>query len=133
MTTENEKFQRSDLAATRRWVIKVGSALLTDDGKGINETIIASWAAQISAMREQGIEVVMVSSGAVAAGIKRLGWARRPERMHELQAAAAVGQSELVHTYERAFGAHGASCSSASMAMTWRPIRFCVSGDFWNM
>ena len=111
MTTENAEFLRTDLAATRRWVIKVGSALLTDDGKGINETVISSWAAQIATMREQGIEVVMVSSGAVAAGIKRLGWPHRPETMHELQAAAAVGQSELVHTYERAFGAHGLHCA----------------------
>ncbi|WP_237060484.1 glutamate 5-kinase [Microbulbifer sediminum] len=95
---------RQQLAASRRWVIKIGSALLTDNGRGVNCAAIANWAAQIAALRSAGIEVLLVSSGAVAAGMDRLGWRRRPESIHQLQAAAAVGQSHLVQVYEQAFG-----------------------------
>ena len=98
---------REELASARRWVIKVGSALLTDDGRGLDEDMIKRLVAQLVALRERGCEVVLVSSGAVAAGIVRLGWSSRPHQLHELQAAAAVGQSSLVQSYEAAFNGHG--------------------------
>ena len=98
---------RSEIAASRRWVVKVGSALLTNDGRGLDENIINGLVAQLSGLRERGCEVVLVSSGAVAAGIVRLGMAARPHLLHELQAAAAVGQSVLVQSYENAFKGHG--------------------------
>ncbi len=90
-----------------RIVVKVGSSLVTDEGRGLDETAIARWAAQIARLREFGKEVVLVSSGAVAEGMKRLGWARRPKAIHELQAAAAVGQMGLVQAYESAFRHRG--------------------------
>ena len=99
--------ERSEIAASRRWVVKVGSAMLTDDGRGLNEAIINDLVNQLSRLREAGCEVVLVSSGAVAAGIVRLGMNARPHLLHELQAAAAVGQSVLVQSYENAFKAHG--------------------------
>ncbi|MEW5248943.1 glutamate 5-kinase [Microbulbifer sp. 2201CG32-9] len=95
---------RQQLAASRRWVIKIGSALLTDNGRGVDHQAILNWAAQIAALCSGGAEVLLVSSGAVAAGMDRLGWRRRPESIHRLQAAAAVGQSHLVQLYEQAFG-----------------------------
>ncbi len=95
---------RQQLAASRRWVIKIGSALLTDNGRGVNRAAIFNWVGQIAALRSRGIEVILVSSGAVAAGMDRLGWRRRPESIHQLQAAAAIGQSHLVQVYEHAFG-----------------------------
>lgn len=98
---------REDIAAGRRWVVKVGSALLTNDGRGLDEQMIATLVEQIAALRERGCEVVLVSSGAVAAGVVRLGLAARPHLLHDLQAAAAVGQSVLVQSYENAFKRHG--------------------------
>ncbi|WP_237068679.1 glutamate 5-kinase [Microbulbifer guangxiensis] len=95
---------RQRLANTRRWVIKIGSALITDNGRGVNREAIFQWASQMAALRARGVEVLLVSSGAVAAGMDRLGWHRRPESIHQLQAAAAVGQSHLVQVYEQAFG-----------------------------
>ncbi len=97
---------RDDLRQTRRWVIKIGSALLTANGQGLDGAAIADWVGQIAGLRSAGIEVVLVSSGAVAAGVSRLGWSRRPEAIHELQAAAAVGQMGLIQTWEAAFGKH---------------------------
>jgi glutamate 5-kinase len=97
---------RQALKRSKRWVIKIGSALLTDDGKGLNREAIAQWAEQIVALRQQGIEVVLVSSGSVAEGIKRLGWSRRPSEISELQAAAAVGQMGLIEAYESVFAKH---------------------------
>jgi glutamate 5-kinase len=97
---------RSEIAKARRWVVKVGSALLTDDGRGLDEGIIASLVDQLAQLRAAGCEVVLVSSGAVAAGIVRLGWTARPHLLHELQAAAAVGQSILVQCYETGFKRH---------------------------
>ncbi len=97
----------SGLADARRIVVKVGSTLVTDDGRGLDRAAIARWAAQLSALRALKKEVVLVSSGAIAEGIKRLGWSKRPTAMHELQAAAAVGQMGLVQAYETGFGAHG--------------------------
>ncbi len=90
-----------------RIVVKVGSSLVTDEGRGLDEAAIGRWAAQIAQLRALGKEVVLVSSGAVAEGMKRLGWRRRPKAMHELQAAAAVGQMGLVQAYESAFRHRG--------------------------
>ncbi|MBA6414161.1 glutamate 5-kinase [Parahaliea sp. F7430] len=95
--------ERSEIAAAKRWVVKVGSALLTDDGRGLDQKIIAALVAQLADLRSKGCEVVLVSSGAVAAGLVRLGWRGRPTALHDLQAAAAVGQSVLVQSYENAF------------------------------
>jgi glutamate 5-kinase len=98
---------RSEVARSRRWVVKVGSALLTDDGRGLDSAMIAGLVRQLATLREAGSEVVLVSSGAVAAGLVRLGWQSRPPVLHDLQAAAAVGQSVLVQSYENAFMDHG--------------------------
>ena len=95
------------VAAARRLVIKVGSSLVTDDGRGIDQAAIALWAGQIAQLRAQGKQVILVSSGAIAEGIKRLGWTKRPSAVHELQAAAAVGQMGLVQCYETCFREHG--------------------------
>ncbi|MCB1668643.1 MAG: glutamate 5-kinase [Porticoccaceae bacterium] len=91
------------VVSARRWVIKIGSALLTDGGRGLDRRAIADWVEQMASMLNQGIEIVLVSSGAVAEGMSRLGWRRRPELIHELQAAAAVGQAGLVQAYETQF------------------------------
>ncbi|MBD3671468.1 MAG: glutamate 5-kinase, partial [Gammaproteobacteria bacterium] len=99
--------QRQQLTQTRRWVVKIGSALLTNDGKGLATEAIATWVKQMAALREQGIELVLVSSGAVAEGMTRLGWSRRPHALHELQAAAAVGQMGLVQSWESRFAQYG--------------------------
>lgn len=98
---------RSRLASAKRLVVKVGSALVTSNGNGLDLAAIDSWARQIAALREQGREVILVSSGAVACGVQRLGWGRRPKTVHEKQAAAAVGQAGLVEVYEAAFSKHG--------------------------
>lgn len=99
--------QQSALRDARRVVVKVGSALLTNDGRGLDRQMIENLASQISALVKSGKEVVFVSSGAIAEGVLRLGWTKRPERICELQAAAAVGQMGLVQAYETAFSAHG--------------------------
>lgn len=98
--------QRSKLAGTRRWVIKVGSSLVTAKGAGLDHAAIADWCAQIARLRAAGVQVVLVSSGAVAEGMARLGLRQRPTLLHELQAAAAVGQMGLVRAYESEFGRH---------------------------
>ena len=87
----------------RRWVIKIGSALLTNDGAGLDRNAIDSWVEQIAQLLAAGNEVVLVSSGAIAEGIVRLGWKTRPDSIHELQAAAAVGQMGLIQAYESSF------------------------------
>ena len=92
---------------TRRWVVKVGSSLLTNNGRGLDHAIIGQWVEQISELHGRGIEIVLVSSGAVAEGMTRLSWSRRPHAIHELQAAAAVGQMGLVQAYESHFQRHG--------------------------
>ena len=91
----------------RRWVIKFGSALLTRDGRGLDDQAIGGWADQLSVLRRRGVDPVLVSSGAIAAGMSRLGLSRRPEALHELQALAAVGQMGLIQVWERAFQRHG--------------------------
>ncbi len=98
---------REGLSRMRRIVVKIGSALLTADGRGLNRESIADWVAQMAGLREQGLEIVVVSSGSVAEGMARLGWKTRPKTVHELQAAAAVGQMGLVQAWETAFQQHG--------------------------
>ncbi len=103
---------RSVIADARRLVVKVGSSLVTNDGRGLDDVAIARWAQQIAALRHGGDgrapkQVVLVSSGAIAEGMQRLGWARRPKAIDELQAAAAVGQMGLAQVYETRFAEHG--------------------------
>ena len=86
-----------------RIIIKVGSSLVTNDGRGLDHAAIARWAAQIAGLRALGKEVVLVSSGAIAEGMLRLGFERRPTDIHELQACAAVGQARLMQTYSSLF------------------------------
>ncbi len=88
-------------------VVKVGSSLVTNDGNGLDQAAIAGWATQIAALAQQGKQIVLVSSGAVAEGMQRLGWKKRPTAVNELQAAAAVGQMGLVQMYESCFSQHG--------------------------
>jgi glutamate 5-kinase len=95
------------VAAASRIVVKVGSSLVTDEGRGLDHEAVARWAAEIAALVRAGKSVVLVSSGAIAEGVKRLGWSTRPKAIHELQAAAAVGQMGLVQAYEQAFAQHG--------------------------
>ena len=94
---------RKQLGQSRRWVIKIGSALLTNNGVGLDLDGIGAWVAQMAALRDEGVEVVLVSSGAVAAGMPRLGMTQRPHALHELQAVAAVGQMGLIQAWESAF------------------------------
>lgn len=96
-----------ELQNATRWVIKIGSALLTDNGRGLNLGALGNWAEQIAALRGQGREVVLVSSGAVAEGMNRLGWKNRPHALYAQQAAAAVGQMGLIQAYESCFQQHG--------------------------
>ena len=98
---------RQQLADTTRWVVKIGSSLVTDDGRGLDADAIKNWTAQIAQLRQQGKQIILVSSGAVAEGMVRLNWDKRPSALHELQAAAAVGQMGLVQTYESCFKTHG--------------------------
>nr|WP_284046965.1 glutamate 5-kinase [Halomonas llamarensis] len=98
---------REVLSGARRVVVKIGSALLTNDGRGLDDAAIGRWVDQIAALHQRGVEVVLVSSGAVAAGMVRLGWQVRPSAVHELQAAAAVGQNGLTQCYEQHFSCHG--------------------------
>ncbi|RDH82577.1 MAG: glutamate 5-kinase [endosymbiont of Galathealinum brachiosum] len=98
---------RQQLANSKRWVIKIGSSLVTDDGRGLDAAAIKSWTEQITQLRQQGKEILLVSSGAVAEGMVRLNWDNRPKALHNLQAAAAVGQMGLVQTYESCFQQHG--------------------------
>ncbi len=88
---------------TLRIVVKVGSSLVTNNGEGLDHAAIAMWAEQMANLLKAGHEVLMVSSGAIAEGMQRLGWAKRPQEIHQLQAAAAVGQMGLVQVYESCF------------------------------
>jgi len=94
---------RQTLTAAKTWVVKIGSSLLTDDGKGLNRESMASWVKQIAAFHDAGLSLVLVSSGAVAEGVLRLGLKGRPTAIHEQQAAAAVGQMGLIQAYETEF------------------------------
>jgi len=94
------------MAQRARWVIKIGSALLTNDGRGLDLDLMQAWVDRMVVLRERGIDVMVVSSGAVAEGMTRLGWTRRPDSVHQLQAAAAVGQMGLVQAWESCFQQH---------------------------
>jgi glutamate 5-kinase len=91
----------------KRIVVKIGSTLITNHGAGVDHALMQEWARQIAAIARDGNEVLLVSSGAIAEGMKRLGWTVRPHEVNRLQAAAAVGQMGLVQVYESAFRAHG--------------------------
>jgi len=95
------------LARAKRVVVKIGSSLLTNAGTGLDRDAISEWAQQIAGLRKRGIEVLVVSSGAIAEGMKRLGWSKRPHAVNELQAAAAVGQMGLVQMWESCFAQAG--------------------------
>ena len=110
-----------DLGKATRWVVKVGSSLITAEGRGLNRDAIADWANQIARLRQAGKEIVLVSSGAVAEGMARLGWTKRPRALYELQAAAAVGQMGLVQAYESHFQSHG--LRSAQVLLTHEDLR----------
>ena len=97
---------REKVTSAQRWVVKIGSALLTADGRGLDREAMAIWVRQMVALRRAGIDLVLVSSGAVAAGMSRLGWLERPSAIHELQAAAAVGQMSLVKAWQTSFAEH---------------------------
>ena len=107
MTASGEQSDRRRLATARRWVVKVGSALLTNDGAGLDSSIVRQLADQLAALRARGCDVVLVSSGAIVAGLARLHLSERPHEIHLSQAAAAVGQSALVRAYEESLGPHG--------------------------
>jgi glutamate 5-kinase len=113
MTSKNASDVLRD---ARRIVVKVGSSLVTNEGRGLDEVAIGEWCRQLSALVREGREVIMVSSGAIAEGMKRLGWSSRPHEIHELQAAAAVGQMGLAQMYETRFRAHG--LGSAQVLLT---------------
>lgn len=98
---------RKDIAQCRRLVVKVGSALVTNNGTGLSAQFITDCARQIAQLHQAGREVLLVSSGAIAAGMQRLGWTKRPHAIHALQAAAAVGQMGLTQAYETVFAQHG--------------------------
>jgi glutamate 5-kinase len=104
------------LRDARRIVVKVGSSLVTNDGRGLDEAAIGEWCRQLAALARDGREVIMVSSGAVAEGMKRLGWSTRPHQINELQAAAAVGQMGLAQIYETKLREHG--MGSAQVLLT---------------
>ncbi len=106
----------SVLQGARRIVVKVGSSLVTNEGRGVDAEAIGNWSRQLAALAREGRELVMVSSGAIAEGMKRLGWKTRPRELHEQQAAAAVGQMGLVQMYETRLREHG--MSSAQVLLT---------------
>lgn len=107
---------REKLKRAKRWVVKIGSALLTNDGQGLDQQAISRWVDQIAALKRSGLEVVLVSSGSVAEGMTRLGWSNRPHEIYKLQAAAAVGQMGLVQAYETNFQRH--STHTAQILLT---------------
>ena len=104
------------LQNARRIVVKVGSSLVTDEGRGLDEAAIGEWCRQMAVLAREGREVIMVSSGAIAEGMKRLGWTTRPHEVHELQAAAAVGQMGLAQIYETKLRENG--LGSAQVLLT---------------
>ncbi|HVF64662.1 MAG TPA: glutamate 5-kinase [Casimicrobiaceae bacterium] len=97
----------SIVASARRLVVKLGSSLVTNDGRGLDHDAVARWAGETATLMREGREIVIVSSGAIAEGIRRLAWTTRPNAIHDLQAAAAVGQMGLVQAYEAAFAQFG--------------------------
>ena len=111
-----KSLNRERLRKARRWVVKIGSALLTANGQGLDQQAMAGWVAQMVRLSQQGIELVLVSSGAVAEGMVRMGLPGRPESLHDLQACAAIGQMGLVQAYESYFREHG--CKTAQILLT---------------
>lgn len=99
--------RRRKAVTAQRWVIKIGSALITCDGRGLDEEAISAWVAQLARLHQRGCEMVLVSSGAIAEGMRRLGLSHRPHLLHQLQAAAAIGQMGLIQTWESHFKRHG--------------------------
>ncbi len=106
---------------TQRWVIKIGSSLITNEGQGLNLDAIKEWINDFAELRRHNIELILVSSGAVAEGMTRLGWNHRPQTLHELQAAAAVGQMGLIQAYENFLQEHG--LHSAQVLLTHEDLR----------
>ena len=98
---------RTHIRDARRLVVKIGSALVTNNGTGLDHAALDGWARQIATLRQGGREIALVSSGAIAEGMQRLGWKKRPHEMHCLQAAAAIGQMGLIEAYEKTFSRHG--------------------------
>jgi glutamate 5-kinase len=113
MTMETASFVLRD---AKRIIVKVGSSLVTNEGRGLDEAAIGEWCRQMALLVRGSCEVIMVSSGAIAEGMKRLGWSRRPHEIHELQAAAAVGQMGLAHMYETKLRQNG--LGSAQVLLT---------------
>ena len=111
MSQPSDPEQPAVVAQARRLVVKVGSSLVTDEGRGIDHAAVARWVQQIAGLHALGKDVILVSSGAIAEGMKRLGWTRRPREIPQLQAAAAVGQMGLAQAYETAFSARGRHCA----------------------
>lgn len=111
-----EKPVSTVLLNAKRIVVKVGSSLVTNEGRGLDAQAIGQWCQQLAVLVKSGREVIMVSSGAIAEGMKRLGWATRPSAIHELQAAAAVGQMGLVQVYESQLRENG--IGSAQVLLT---------------
>ena len=116
MSVNESMLQRSDIAQAKRIVVKVGSSLLTSLENGLARREIGQYCREIALLMTSGREVILVSSGSIAEGCKRLGWSSRPEEVHRLQAAAAVGQIGLMQAYEEALQAHG--CGSAMILLT---------------
>lgn len=107
---------RHRLQQARRWVVKIGSALLTANGQGLDQQAMRSWVEQMVALAQQGIELILVSSGAVAEGMVRMGISHRPDSLHDLQACAAIGQMGLVQAYESHFREF--NCKTAQILLT---------------
>ncbi|MGI9301860.1 MAG: glutamate 5-kinase [Gammaproteobacteria bacterium] len=105
------QINRQQLGSAPRWVVKIGSALLTNEGRGLDLDTIGGWAEQLASLHAAGKQFLLVSSGAIAEGMSRLGWQQRPHALYELQAAAAVGQMGLVQAYESHFQLHGIRCA----------------------
>ncbi|QMT34578.1 glutamate 5-kinase [Conchiformibius steedae DSM 2580] len=109
------------LSQARLWIVKIGSSLVTAGGRGVDYAALGAWAEQIAALKRSGADVVLVSSGAVAEGLSRLGWDKRPTALNQLQAAAAVGQMGLAQAYEQAFAPHG--ITTAQILLTHDDLR----------
>ena len=112
----NPSNARQALTASHKILVKIGSSLLTNDGQGLDLTAINGWVAQMAQLKQTGRELVLVTSGSVAEGMVRLGWQQRPKGVHELQAAAAVGQMGLIQAWESAFQKYG--IQSAQILLT---------------
>ena len=109
------------LSQARLWIVKIGSSLVTAGGRGVDYAALGAWAEQIAALKRSGADVVLVSSGAVAEGLSRLGWDKRPTALNQLQAAAAVGQMGLAQAYEQAFAPH--AITTAQILLTHDDLR----------